>query len=80
MIYDFATRSKINLTEDDNLQFDTIDQQESSIFRVLPRLNLHCGLKSGSRSTFPKQKQKFFPENIHFLIQFSLLNTRTFRN
>ena len=42
MIYDFATRSKINLTEDDNLQFDTIDQQESSIFRVLPRLNLHC--------------------------------------
>jgi hypothetical protein len=46
------------LTEDDDLQFYTIGQQESSIFRVLSCLNLHCWLYSSSRSTFLKQKQK----------------------
>ena len=56
-IYDFATRPMKNLTEDDDLQFYTIGQQESSIFRVLSCLNLHCWLYSSSRSTFLKQKQ-----------------------
>ena len=55
-----------NLTEDDDLQFYTIDQQESSIFHVLSCLNLHCWL----HSTFLKQK-KNLPENIQFLIQLS---------
>jgi hypothetical protein len=49
-----------NLTEDDDLQFYIIGQQESSIFRVLSRLNLHCWLYSSSRNTFLKQKQKIF--------------------
>jgi len=52
--------NKNNLTEDGDLQFYTVDQQESSIFRVLYRFNLHCWLYSSSRSTFLKQKQKIF--------------------
>jgi len=56
-----------NLTEDDDLQFYTIGQQESSIFRVLSCLNLHCWLYSSSRSTFLKQKQKIFQKISSFL-------------
>jgi len=61
-----------NLTEDDDLQFYTIGQQESSIYRVLSCLNLHCWLYSNSRSTFLKQKNNNLSENIQFLIQLSL--------
>jgi hypothetical protein len=49
-IYDFATRPMKNLTEDDDLQFYTIGQQESSIFRVLSCLKLHCWLYSSSNN------------------------------
>jgi antibiotic biosynthesis monooxygenase (ABM) superfamily enzyme len=49
-----------NMTEDGDLQLYTVDQQESSIFRVLSCLNLHCWLYSSSRSAFLKQKQKIF--------------------
>jgi hypothetical protein len=34
-IYNFATRSMENLTEDGYLQFYTVDQQESSVFSTL---------------------------------------------
>jgi hypothetical protein len=55
-----------HLTEEDDLQFYTIGQQESSIFRVLSGFNLHCWLYSNSRSTFLKQKQKIFQKITSF--------------
>ena len=68
-----------NLTEDDDLQFYIIGQHESSIFRALACLNLHCWLYSSSRSTFLKPKQKSFRKYPVFNSTFTL-NTKTFRN
>jgi hypothetical protein len=49
-----------NLTEDGYLQFYTVDQQESSVFSALSRLNLRCWLNS----IFLKQNN--LSENIQF--------------
>ena len=78
-IYDFATRSMKTLTEDDDLQLYTIDQQESSIFRVFLVLISIVGCIVALVALFLNKNKKSFRKYPVINSTFTL-NTRTFRN